>query len=96
MSVCGIVKTSLMTLLNMMLTYMTYDIEYCGIQSRAGRIRLNIIHLSNKKRNMNIMKHLINGLKAAETFRENVQSLTQVSRFFSPIVSKTLGPEFFA
>ena len=45
---------------------------------------------------MNIMKHLINGLKAAETFRENVQSLTQVSRFFSPIVSKTLGPEFFA
>ena len=31
---------------------------------------------------MNIMKHLINGLKAAETLRENVQSLTQVSRFF--------------
>ena len=41
------------------------------------------------------MKHLINGLKAAETLRENVQ-VTQVSRFFSPIVSKTLGPEFFA
>ena len=43
------------------------------------------------------MKHLINGpTKTTETFRENVQSLTQVSRFFSPIVSKTLGPEFFA
>ena len=45
----SVVLYCLMTLLNMMLTYMTYDIEYCGIQSRAGRIRLNIIHLSNKK-----------------------------------------------
>ena len=30
------VKTTLMTLLNIMLTYMTYDIEYCGILSSRG------------------------------------------------------------